>query len=63
LERKSNKNQKLKSINYIFLSFTKALQKEEEDENDEDNDDEQSTNKKSTTVNKKILNERVSKLE
>ncbi|CAF3336513.1 unnamed protein product [Rotaria sp. Silwood1] len=46
-------------------SFTKALQNDEEVEKDEDDDNEQATNetKKSTSLNKKILNEAISKSE
>ncbi|CAF3357919.1 unnamed protein product [Rotaria sp. Silwood1] len=46
-------------------SFTKALQNDEEVEKDEDDDNEQATNetKKSTPLNKKILNEAISKSE
>jgi hypothetical protein len=60
LEQKSKRIQiSIKFLKfYLFLSFTKALQNDEEDEQQPTNE-----NKNSITQNKKIFNERVPKLE
>jgi hypothetical protein len=65
LEQKSNRIKiSIQLVKFdTFLSFTKALQNDEEDEKDEDDEQQTNKNKKSIIENKKISNERVSKFE